>query len=557
MITKTHKVLKWLVCVALFTIHYSLFTSCSEKWDDHYETATMEGGTLWQTIASPQNNTTQFARVLQACGYEEVLNGSQSYTVFAPTDAQLSAREADSLIALFNTEKDSGRRTNDNKVVRQFIQNHIALYKYPVSSLTNDTITLMNDKYYVINGKTIVNPSTDQIVNLSTCQLVSNGLFYTIDRKLDYFPNIFEYLGLDSETDSVYQFFNSYNIYEFNEAKSVVGDIVDGQTIYLDSVSDLNNRLFNQYGLINSEDSTYWMLCPTNTEWTRLVEEYSPYFNYPNNVAKRDSLVYTNTRLAVVGGGFFSGTTNSETALQDSAVSTMAQSALVRSLLDIEPYYVYTKPFAAGGIFDGTEDILCSNGHVMKSSSFGISKYQTFMQTIKVEAENLQYQDSIVDAIDPVTIHQVTTNNPFYGKVSGNSFVEVKPSTPTASVVIRYSIPNLLAATKYDVFAVFVPSTAADTLSVEESKKAYRIVSRVAQTDQNGKLSEPPLRNAKNTKAEVIDTVKLSTVNISTCSYGLSDALVKLDLKSNVQESQLSNYSNTLRLDCFIFKPVE
>jgi len=274
-------------------------------------------------------------------------------------------------------------------------------------------------------------------------------------------------------------------------------------------------------------------------------------------VAKRDSLVYTHTRLAFMGGTIFSASRNTEKSLQDSAVSTMAQSALIRSLLDTEPYYIYAKPYADGGIFSGTQDVACSNGHVLKARQFGVSMYDTFMQTVKVEAENLASQDNLVDAIDPVTIHQVTTSNPFYGKVSGNSFVEIKPSTPTSSVVVRYSVPNLLSGMKYDVMAVFVPATAADTLAREEAKKPCRVVSRVAQTDQNGKLSEPPLRNAKTTQAGVVDTVKMSTVTISTCSYGLTDALVKLDIKSNVQETQLSTYSNTLRLDCIIFKPVK
>ena len=552
MITKINKKLTvCLVCCGI-TAAPAAFTSCSDKWDDHYEAAAMEGGTLWQAISAPQSNMTQFARVLQACGYDQVLNGSQTYTVFAPTDDTFTASEADDLIALYNSQKADGRRADENTVVRQFLQNHIALYKYPVSSFTNDTMTLMNNKYYVITQQTLGDRKLT-----SVNKLCDNGLLFTVDRRLDYFPNIFEYLGMDGETDSAYQFLNQYNVYEFNEAKSVVGEIVDGQTIYLDSVSDLTNKLFNLYGLINSEDSTYWMLCPTDTEWNRLVTEYEPLFNYPNNVAKRDSLVYSNTRLAILSGAFFSRSRNSETSLLDSAVSTMAPSALVRSLMDTEPYYIYQKPFAEGGIFDGVKDIVCSNGHVMKTAQFNISKYDTFMQTVKVEAENLSYQSNLEEAIDPVTIHQVTTNNPFYGKVSGNSFIEVKPSTPTANVIIRYDIPNLLSGTKYNVYAVFVPSTAADTLSVEESKKPCRVVSRVRQTDQNGVLSEPPLRNVKNTKAEVIDTVLLSTVTINTCSYGLSDALVKLDLKSNVQESQVSTYSTTLRLDCFIFKPVQ
>lgn len=530
----------------------TMLTSCSDKWDEHYETATTGNGTLWQALSDPQGNTIQFARVLKACGYDDILSGSQTFTVFAPTDDLFTVSEADSLIALFNQEQADGRRTEENKVVRQFIQNHLALYKYPISTMTNDTLTLMNSKYYAITNEKLGNSALT-----SSSLLCDNGLLYTISRKLDYFPNIFEYLGMDSETDSVYRFLNTYNIYELNESKSVPGDVIDGMVTYLDPVYDQHNELFSRYAQINSEDSTYWMLCPTNAEWNRLVAEYEPYFNYPNNVAKRDSLVYSNTRMAFLGGTFFSRSQNSEASLQDSAVSTMAPSSVLRSLMDTDPYYIYQKPFAPGGIFDGAEDKICSNGHVMKAATFGISKYQTFMQTVKVEAENLMYQDLLTDAIDPVTIHQVTTNNPFYGKVSGNSFIEVKPSTPTSQVVVSYDIPNLLSGTKYEVYAVFVPSTAADTLSVKESKKPYRIISRVKQTDQNGKLSEPPLRNAKNTRAEVIDTVLLSTVTINTCSYGLPDALVKLDLKSNVQESQISTYSTTLRLDCFIFKPVE
>ena len=538
--------------LAVFGLLCTLNMACTDTWNEHYDTAVADSGTLWQKISDPQGNTQQFARVLEACGYKEVLDGSQTYTVFAPADDTFSAQQADSVIALYNSEKAAGQTDADNKAVKQFVQNHIALYSHPVSSLTNDTLTLMNRKYYPLSSQKLGGRTLT-----SAARLCNNGLLFTLSGKLNYFPNIFEYLGEDSETDSAYQFFRRYSIYEFDETKSVVGDVIDGRTIYLDSVSTLTNRLFDIYGRINSEDSTYWMLCPSNDEWNRLVSEYTPYFNYPNNVAKRDSLVYTHTRLAFMGGTIFSASRNTEKSLQDSAVSTMAQSALIRSLLDAEPYYIYAKPYADGGIFSGTQDVACSNGHVLKARQFGVSMYDTFMQTVKVEAENLASQDNLVDAIDPVTIHQVTTSNPFYGKVSGNSFVEIKPSTPTSSVVVRYSVPNLLSGMKYDVMAVFVPATAADTLAREEAKKPCRVVSRVAQTDQNGKLSEPPLRNAKTTQAGVVDTVKMSTVTISTCSYGLTDALVKLDIKSNVQETQLSTYSNTLRLDCIIFKPVK
>ena len=152
-------------------------------------------------------------------------------------------------------------RTDDNTVVKQFLQNHMTLYKYPVSSLTNDSITMMNGKYEVLTGN-----SLGGVALKSTNALYNNGVLFTLSRQLPYFPSVFEYLEHDKDLDSVYNFINSYSVYEFNAAKSVPGEIVDGQTQYLDSVSDLRNDIFTLQGEINSEDSTYWMVAPTNAE---------------------------------------------------------------------------------------------------------------------------------------------------------------------------------------------------------------------------------------------------------------------------------------------------
>ena len=71
---------------------------CTSDWNTHYDASTTDGGTLWQAI-SADGNLNNFSRVLQATGYDVLLDGSQTYTVFAPTDAALSASQADSLIA--------------------------------------------------------------------------------------------------------------------------------------------------------------------------------------------------------------------------------------------------------------------------------------------------------------------------------------------------------------------------------------------------------------------------------------------------------------------------
>lgn len=537
------------ICAALLA--GIAFAGCSEEWNDHYEPMAAGDGTLWRTI-STHGDLTQFARVVEACGYDVVLDGSQTYSVFAPTDATFTAAEADSLIAEFRRQQAAGTRPNDNTVVRQFLQNHIALYRHPVSSLTQDSVVMMNSKYEVLTHTHMGNRQL-----LASNALCDNGLLFTIDRKLDYFPNVFEYLGHDSELDSVYQFLNSYTVYEFDETKSVPGEIVDGQTVYLDSVSVLVNPLLNALGLINSEDSTYWMVCPTNAEWSRLLAEYEPYFNYPNNVARRDSMFRVGTRQAIISGTIFSRTVNPDVAFRDSAVSTSAPSSLVRALMGNDyPYYTYFRPFDAGGVFHGADDILCSNGHVLKANDFRISKYETFLQTVKVEAEAIQSQDTVINAVEPLVVREVVSTNPFYGKISGNTFVEVQPDPATAQVTVQYKIPGILSNVGYDIYAVFVPATAYDTLAVAETTRPNIVRTTLYWSDQNGREARRIYNKDLTTRPDVVDTVQLvSNYTFPTCSYGLADAAVKVAIRSNVRTNQTSTHSSTLRLDCLIVRP--
>lgn len=545
----------WVLAITyhLSPITSSLLISCSDEWNSHYDVEMANSSTLWQAISS-QGNLNNFTRVVKTCGYDIILDGSQTFSVFAPTDETFKSDQADSLIAAFQKQQTAGVRSNDNTVVRQFLQNHISLYRHPVSSLSGDSIKMMNGKYEVLTSSKLGNR-----LLTTTNALCHNGLLFIVDRQLDYFPNVFEYLGHDQELDSVYQFLNRYSVYEFNDAKSVPGEIVDGMTIYLDSVSDLRNPVLDLYGLINSEDSTYWMVCPTNNEWSRLLTEYTPYFNYSNAVAKRDSMVNANTRMAIVGGTFFSRTQNPDVAFRDSAVSTQAVPYSLRRLQNDEnSYYIYKKPFDEDGIFYGTEDIVCSNGHVRKANHFNVSKYDTFLQTVKVEAESILAQDTIIDAIDPLIVREVTSDNPFYGKVSGNTFVEVVPDPATAQVTVRFKIPNMLSNVSYDIYGVFAPATAYDVLATEEATKPNLIRTILYWDDQNGRESLRRYNANVTTNPAVVDTVLLvNDCTFPTCSYGLSDAQVKLAIRSNVSARQTATHSNTLRIDCLIIKPRE
>ena len=69
------------------------FTACSDTWDDHYSSKNegMNDYSLWQAI-SQNSNLSNFAKVVEATGYDKALKSSQVFTVFAPTNDQFSAQ---------------------------------------------------------------------------------------------------------------------------------------------------------------------------------------------------------------------------------------------------------------------------------------------------------------------------------------------------------------------------------------------------------------------------------------------------------------------------------
>lgn len=525
--------------------------SCSDTWDDHY-TAASEGViniTLWQAINS-NSELSNFAKVAKACGYDTTLDGSQTFTVFAPTNANLTNEQADSMIALYNEDKAAGVKTAENRVIKQFLQNHIALYKKSVSSISTDSVTMMNGKYQTLT-QTGIGGENFETKNI----LYNNGILYTLGGQVKYEPNIFEYLAMDSELDSVYNFIKSYGKYEFDASQSVAGGVVDGKTQYLDSVTVYTNTIINNLGYINREDSTYWMVAPTNSEWKRLVEEYTPYFNYDTKVDNRDSLQYANARVAIINGAFFSRTNNKDAAIQDSVVST---SSLSEEMFNYNPtdrrYYHYYKPFASGGVFNGTTSVDLSNGRLLKASDFRISKFETFLQERKVEAENTYNVDTLNNAIDPITIRTMQTNNPFYGQVSGNSFVEISPDAVGAQPTITYNISGVLSNVGYDVYAVFVPALAYDTLATADQRLPVKFRAQVG-CQQSG-VTKWERASSFTTTADVVDTIKIkSNFKFKTTSFGLDQSQTKVKIYTDVPVRESSKYQTTMRLDCIIVRP--
>ena len=561
--------------------------ACTDTWDDHYEGTSdhVLSGTLWQAIEGNQE-LSNFAKVVKECGYDKSLASSQVFTVFAPVNAKFTAEEADALIAQYKTER-ATVSDDDNTVIKEFLQNHIALYNHSVSSQHNDSIVMMNGKYQSLNrgefgGSTL----------LTNNGHYGNGVLFTIDNKVDYFPNVFEYVRKDADLDSLRSFLYNPKFYykEFLPEQSVKGDVVDGRIVYQDSVFSQRNELFTNLGRLNSEDSTYWFVAPTNQVWKELIDKYETYFNYHDSIAEdRDSMIFTNSRLAIVEGTVFSRTLNTDKMLQDSAMSTNAvlyyNSRKYNWGADSLHYYQYNDP---ARVFSGTQNVVCSNGQVMKAPQWNIKPTETFMRTRIIEAEgsgsvlevgkwtnpnkkDKDHPNGTEEVSTSVTTLLSSNDNEYYDQVSNHGFLKVEPIIDGQQSVVTFNIPDILSNIEYDIYLLTAPVAANDSDATEEQRFPTIIRSYIIYKDQLGqdiitkdgkvKVIGEFLSSNETTPNKAECFLLAEKFKFDVCSFGLKkeseEAQVRLRLESDVTNRQKKTHTRTMYIDAIILKPHE
>lgn len=577
-------------------------TSCTDTWDDHYTVATHGEGTLWQQIGNDAS-LSNFKAVLEATGYDKMLNSSQVFTVFAPTNDQLTENDVKNYIAQYNAEKAKGVKDEKNTVIKEFVNNHISLYNYSVSNEMPDAaINMMNGKRIAFTHDSFAGKQF-----LSKNALSSNGVLFKIGEKADYVPSVYEQLSKDADLDSVWTYLSEYSLEEFKPGLSVPGEIIDGKTHYLDSVTVTTNEILEEWfeGKIEDEDSTYWMVAPTNEVWRDKLKENVKYFVYDKKVSQteRDSFQYHYPRYNIIVGGIFSKTANQKifqnetAAAKDSAMSTNAVPYLDRRRVFgsyDKKYYQYNDPYGANGVFTGTVNYDCSNGRVMKAAKWNIPNSATFLREIVMEGEssntldslNVKSDDNKTGDTNPAKNINVASGNPFYNKVSGHGYLEISPSGTGNFSKALFDVRGVLSNVPYDVYIVAAPAEAGDTTATEQqclptvfrcAIQCHDAEGNAYYTNTKGELKRPvytnndPNRPTTNytqsdvavdrltTTAGVVDSVFVGTYTFPTCSYSLSEAQVKIIIDSRVSSTQYNNkqYNRTLRLDCIVFKPHE
>lgn len=534
--------------------------SCTDTWDDHYSVnGSVPGATLWENMLLDES-IRPFVRVLDSCGYKDMLNSNQVFTVWAP---EITEEEAQEWIETYKREKSQGVVDDDNATLNQFIRNHIALYNRQVSSLTEDeTVKMLNGKRLSLTSS-MLNGEVNMVGNGVSS---SNGMLYKVDGPATFFPNIWERVRMDLEgengLDSVANFFLSWNRVELDEEASVPGGIVDGETVYLDSVMYNYNIIFNNYGQIDTEDSSYWYVAPTNKIWRENIDKYRSYFEFHNNLGKDgDSLQNLYSKLMFVYGSFFNVREQElpfNEANPDSIVATTYTSYS-------PDFSKFEWPMQAGGLLHGLTPQDCSNGRLYKATDWRIPPTKLiYMRPIQVEAEYANNYSTVTLSGDSTAI-QVNaveaTNENFRVSTGGYLVVKDSRSGRTNQPEITFKIPSTLSNCPYDIKVVFASPLAGDSLAKEDAQLKRRFTAKIRYySSRTGDMIEGS--NARTLCTDVdVDATRMDTITVTegfefpVSNYGEEDPRVLLTIQSIKGRTVPSGYSKDLAIDCVIFEP--
>ncbi|MBR0036156.1 MAG: fasciclin domain-containing protein [Bacteroidales bacterium] len=570
-------------------ISYLIFglalVACQDDWNDHYgQTADTQYGnaSLYEVIGA-QSELSDFCQVLDSVRvfannritsihYSEMLNEGQFFTVWAPKNGSFNK---DSLLRLCQTSE------GDSLVELHFLKNHIARYTHSVNGKEED-VRMLNAKQLTLGAGTFGNMRV-ATSNIAT----SNGVLHILDNPVSYYYNIYEALVSLPEYQHLGSFLRSYQIDEFDETQSLAMGIVDGKTVYVDSVFYAKNELLDKYGYINSEDSTYWMIVPSQTLWDSLYAEAETYYNY-GSLNKADSIHNYWSHYALMQDLVFNPNPDVQKSILDSICSTTWNKR------DAGKYHVYYNAFNAGGLFTQFSDsMVCANGSIYEVSSWPFVKEKSYFIPIKTEAEG-RYYEAAETATKTLGIDMRRASA---DSISGG-YIVLTPQTGTDAYYITYEIPDVLSGS-YDVKVVMLPKSVyysnIDPNTVEGKRlirpvkflaeitfagadgQEYKVDSRHRYsfdestpgyyTQQANSATDYPFLfdcnlnpNAAATRAFtnnpfLVDTIQLCTMTFPTCNYAQNKVTTRLKITNNIGSKETNTYNNSMFIDCIIFQP--
>lgn len=521
-----------------------LFACTNDAWDDHYQAAMQEKPTetLWQQLQT-QDTLSEFRRVLENVRvtngnkftdvtYANLL-GKQYFTVFAPKNGSFNA---DSLIA------ECATLLGNKKVEQMFVNSHLSRTPYSLAPNVDKKALMLNGKYLPFVDSTLAD-----VRILSNSNIIAkNGLIHTMNAPVPYVRNVYEMLVDLPEFSGMGNFLLQGQKDSLDEVNSIEAGInEDGVMVFIDSVFIRKNDLLGRFGWINSEDSTYWFVAPTQAGWDAAKNKVSKYFEF-RHVVGADSLknYWTNFNL-----------------IKDLVFNPKLQKAPNDSLTSNQystwnpDMHVFYNPYSDSGILANAVPIKASNGVIYKTPNWNFNIEDVFFSPIVVEAE----RDRNLKTLDATYFNKFVRQK-YADSISANGYLEINPISSTKQTDVTFYLPNTLSG-KYDICVVLLPKTVYNAASTDIKKNRFTAIVEYQNLDNSvGKVTCKGKEGENKTffvnDPLKVDTITLTTLSLPTCNYNQNNVKVTVRLTSvQIRTNERNTYTHQFYIDCFYLKP--
>ena len=568
---KNNKIYRNAAVAMAFLAAGAMTTACSD-WDDHYDNNGVSGSaseTIWENVKA-NANLSQFADLIHKAGYDEVINTTQTYTVWAPLNGTFNY---DSLNAL-----------PLNNLKQHFAMNHVARFNYPASGSVDAAVTMLNKKVmpfsgngtYTFNGVEVVSPNVAS----------SNGMLHVTNGMVNYMANLFE--SLDSMAlpiDSISRYFHNYDQKVLDEANSVKGPVVDGRLTYLDSVFvEQNILLYLHKAMIHLEDSNYTMLLPSDEAWQKAYKAVKSCFNYKPFTFVKD-IPQTNLKKATAENYDTGSTKLDFDLLNDSIIHYMICKDLffnnnlyhnrvlndlqtgaqlsVDSLVNTDRSIFYGTD--ASDMFADARRIDKSNGSMWLTDSLRLRPWLTYNPIIKIQGEYGAAKSYNAGATTVVPISKAEQNPDIQGNVSNGYYLTVTPSAPASNPEAIFYLPEVRSTT-YAVYVCFVPENI-NASTYTDNVRPNIVQVTMGYNDLKGKPQEQVLKVGTKSlfQSDItkVDTVYVGDFTFPLCYFGtgisnVTQASYAPYIRINSRATgkpNVSPYDRNLRIDYIMLVP--
>ncbi len=554
--------------------------SCSDTWDDHYESLsglTYDGSLLGYLQDNP--DLSDFVEVVKASGFDKDLASNQVLTVIAPKNGSFDKQYYLNLIQ-------NGRK---KEVIDEFIKNHICRYNISMGA-EEQTVTMMNKKNVklgTISEGTIEEENVDKM-NVSC----SNGVVHVIDGYLPYQYNIYEFLAkdwrdnytpaeplpaLDENGEAVemelppyetlYGYLSEMYVDSLDEPRSVSRGVDEnGDQIWVDSVVISNNKILRRLdAFLYREDSTYITLLPDFDAYNRRFQGIKGLFNfnvsYNSDQAVRDSVQRYWAHYYSLCDLSYNMGQHQNIHTQDSLFST----AFSRWSW---PYNVYYNPYEAEGIMSSVyETIDCSNGQVCRVHEYPFDVYTNVFKKITLEGESRYY--IYEDGENQFTNKTSTSYNTVANAadtISGSGYLHVVPAQSSRQTELTFQLPNTLSG-QYDIYIKFLPYQVYAPEDTEHTNLPIRFRCSLYERNANNgafpaynratvDFYSNPEKKERNfqTDPNCIDSLYIGTYKFNYCYLNTTPGVL-FKIQSNVTSGVAKQFTKEMLIDKIVLIP--